>query len=148
MKKKFTMMLIEDPAGRGRDPGACTLPDEPLERIYLFWFDLVPSELLGIPDQKARTSRHRLKVVVAANRLVAWNLHDEAGKEDLCKLVFWIGKTELEKRMAKADLQPEETVTVHTANHGKKRPYDPSALKQPLAGAVFELEVERTIGFK
>jgi hypothetical protein len=50
--------------------------------------------------------------------------------------------------MGKADLQPEETVAVHAANYGKERPYDPAALKQPLAGAVFELEVERSIGFK
>ena len=65
-----------------------------LDRIFLFWFDLVPSELLGRPDQEARTSRHRLKVVFAANRLVAWNLYDADAKEDLCKLAFWIGKTE------------------------------------------------------
>lgn len=148
MMKKFTMTLLDDPTGRGREPGACTMPDEPIERIFLFWFELVPSELLAEPEQKANTTKHRLKVVIAANRLVAWGLYDVDKKDDLSKLAFWIGKAEIERRMEKAELQAEESVVVHTVNYGGQCPYDPAALKQPVVGAVFELEVERAIGFK
>jgi len=152
MKKKFRMALVEDPTGSGRKLGACTEPGEPLERIFLFWFKLVPTELVGTPEETAKTTQHRLKVVIAANRLLAWNLYDankegeDADREgDLSKLAFWIGKSELEERMATAEPQQEETVSVHAGNFKPERPYDTGILKEPVAGAVFELEVERRI---
>jgi len=144
MKKKFTISLVDDPTRRGRKSGAFTKPDELLNRIFVFWFNLVPSECVGTPAQAAKTTQHRLKVVVAANRLVAWKLHDADKERALTRIVFWIGKTELEKRLEQHDLQPEEIVLVHTDNY-KQCPYDPDALEEPSKGAVFELEVERRI---
>src|SRR6266566_5032211 len=110
MKTKLTMTLVEDPAGFGRNPGAVTMPDELVERIFFFWFKLVPTEFLGSPEQKAKSTDHRLKVVVAANRLVTRDLHDADRQKDLVKVAFWIDKFELEKRKEKRELQPEEIV--------------------------------------
>ncbi len=147
MKQIFTMTLVEDPTGLGRSPGAVTKPDEPVERIFFFWFKLVPTEFLGTPEHRAKTTDHRLKVVVAANRLGTWDLYDANRQKDLVKEAFWIGKSELEKRMEKGELQPEEAVLVHTQNYGNQCPYDPANIEEPVAGAVFEIEVERRIGF-
>src|SRR2546427_9718114 len=104
MMTKWKMTIAEDPTGFGRSPGAVTGPHEPIERIFLFWLKIARSEFVGEPDESAQTTEHRLKVVVAANRLVTWNLYDADREKDLVKVAFWIGKTELEKRMAKAKL--------------------------------------------
>lgn len=141
------MRLVEDRTGLSRKLGACTEPDEPDERIFLFWFDLLPLEFVGKPEERAKTTQHRLKVVVAAQRLVAWNLYDSDKEEELARIAFWIGKTELEKRMKKRDLEVEETVQVHTMNYGKKCPCEAAAIENPVMGAEFELAVEPKIGF-
>ena len=36
---------------------------------------------------------------------------------------------------------------VHTMNFGNQCPYDPARIKEPVIGEVFEIEVERRIGY-
>lgn len=142
------MTLVGDLDGLGRTPGPVTKPDEPLERIFLFWFTLVPSEFVGSTEEKANTTEHRLKIVIDPRRLLAWDLYDAEKGKDLAKIAVWIGNRMLEKRMAEGVLQREEVVPVHTENYGEQRPHDLAELKEPVVGAVFELNVERRIGFK
>ena len=72
-------------------------------RSFLFPFLLVPSELIGAPEETQTTTEHRLIVTVANNRLPAWQLNES----DLIKVLFEIGHRKVLEQLREGVLQRE-----------------------------------------
>ena len=111
-------------------------------RSFLFPFKCVDTNLVGSPEEAEHTSKHRLMVTVANNRLPAWGYSEP----DLVNVLFEIGRRDVCERAKSAILRRDTNVQVHTGSHSKTPPFDPSRIITP-DGAAFEVEGERRIGF-
>ena len=111
-------------------------------RSFLFPFTCVETKLAGSPEEVGHTSKHRLIVTIANNRLPAWGYSEP----DLGRVLFELGRREVCQRTKSGTLQPDTRVQVHTGNHSKTPPFDASRIVTP-DGAAFEVEEERRIGF-
>src|SRR6266511_2533578 len=111
-------------------------------RSFLLPFTYVETNLVGSPEEAGHTSKHRLIVTIANNRLPAWGYSEP----DLVKVLFEIGRREVCQRAKSGTLQRDTMVQVHTGSHSKTSPFDPSRIATP-DGATLEVEEERRIGF-
>lgn len=111
-------------------------------RGFLFPFACVETNLVGTPEEVGHTSKHRLIVTIANNRLPAWGYSEP----DLVRVLFEIGRREVCQRAKSGTLKPDTRVQVDTESHSKTPPFDPLRIVVP-DGAAFEVEEERRIGF-
>ncbi len=145
MITKWYVKLLKDPTtAQGR--AGKIIRDDIYCREFLFLLQLIPAVSVGIPEEPSKTTHHRLKVVVERHLFISWNLYEEDSAKDLMKLAFMLAKMELEKRLAKGELKQEETVQLDTLNYENPCPVNPAKIPEPV-DKVFEMEVERTIGF-
>src|SRR5208282_5983844 len=89
-------------------------------RSFLFPFSMVAADLAGAPEEAQATTKHRLIVTVANNRLPAWNLADP----DLVKVLFEIGRRAVAEKVKTGKLTPEHREVVNCASHSRDCPYD------------------------
>ena len=111
-------------------------------RSFLFPFSVVDSDLLGAPEEVKATTAHRLIVTVTGSRLAAWNLSDE----DLIRVLFEIGRRDVEDGVKQGASNRERRVSVNTATHSATCPFDPARIPKP-EGHVMQVEEYRKIGF-
>jgi hypothetical protein len=112
-------------------------------RSVLFPFYVLPRELVGAPEMRQSITKHRLIVTITNSRLPAWKLNDA----DLFKVLFELGQREVVNHVRTGRLQREVRMTISTATHPATCPFDPRLIREPK-GAAYEVDEERTIGFK
>lgn len=112
MKKLIYFVTHEDVTPAGMDGAALSFP-----------FYIVDSQLLGKPEEKSSTERHRVLVSIADARRRGWHISDE----DLPKVLFEFGKRHLVEILENGAALSESTLTsrmITTASHPGPCPFE------------------------
>jgi hypothetical protein len=110
--------------------------------VYRFPFTMVDSDLIGKPEQQRSTSEHRLIVEISR-----WNERWAMSESDYVKVLFEIGRRDVEKKLCdKGSLGKEEKVTITTKTHPGDCPFDPVLIKEP-EGYTCTVDIKSSIGF-
>lgn len=109
---------------------------------YRFPFVMVDSEVVGMPDEQQKTTRHRVDVRICRSRRIGWAVSDE----ELVRVLLEIGKRRILETLQNESLPEGLQIDVTTATHPTQCPFDPSRIASP-AGAVIEVEIRSRIGF-
>jgi hypothetical protein len=110
----------------------------------LFPFEAVNTDLVGTPDETCHSTEHRLLVCIEGNRKATWSLSEQ----NLKKVLFEIGKRELEGRFTDGALP--DVINVHvsfTSHPGSRCPFDPERITAPNGVSVQILPPAQRIGF-
>lgn len=110
--------------------------------IYRFPFTVVDTELVGRPEERQKTTAHRIDVGISRSRRIGWAISDE----ELVKVLFEIGKRKVVEVLQIGDLPEGLKLEVTTATHPGNCPFDPSRIKD-AAGSVIEVDIPSRIGF-
>ena len=112
--------------------------------VIAFPFAAVDTDLIGMPEEKRRTTNHCLKVTISRWASDQWG----AGDEDTIKVIFELGRRQLVKHLEDGNPLPNEFAPPMISYVPKsKLPFDPDRLKLP-DGLTFVVEIRPPIGFK
>ena len=105
---------------------------------YRFPFRLVDSQLIGAPEEMARSSQHVLTVGVSGTLEACWKLP----KHLLPRVLFEYGRRHLRQKVLDGALSDSEELLLHTGNAETKCPFDPARIDNP-SGATVVIEDTR-----
>lgn len=109
-------------------------------------FTVVPSVLIGAPEEKSSTRSHRVIVSISDTRLKGWHISDV----DLPKVLFEYGKRLIRQMVESVSLPKEYTIRmpmITTVSNPGALPFEFSRLEMPN-GTPFDAEVRRNMVFK
>ncbi len=103
---------------------------------YLFQYDLVDSEFVGMPEEQNRTSHFYIKVGATRTLVACWGLSDV----DLIKVLFEYGKRHVIQKLKDDTLSEEEELLLSTSTAEVPCLFDPSRIPDP-AGTHIEVDL-------
>ena len=131
MKKTLKFQIPKDITRAGQDGIA-----------ILFPFTVVNSSFIGQPEEMRETEHHKLIVEIGESLIEPWGI----SRKELIKVLFEIGRREIEKKVQTRDLKDEEKIPLSTYNTKETCPFEPSKIKDP-DGYQIEVEEISKIGF-
>jgi len=112
--------------------------------VIAFPFTAVDTDLIGAPEEKRRTTNHRLKVTISKWASIQWGV----GDEDTIKEIFELGRRQLVRHLEDSNPLPDEFARPMISYVGKAElPFVPGRLKWPDE-LTFVVEIRQPIGFK
>ena len=120
------------------------LPITKLTAEYLFPYSVVDSSLIGLPEEKSRTSHYFIKVGCTSTLAACWGFDWLQGNNisnlDFIKVLFEYGKRHIIQKLKDGDLSEKEELILNTSNTETTCPFDPSRIDAPL-GACIEVDL-------
>ena len=120
------------------------LPITKLTAEYLFTYSLVDSSLIGLPEQKSRSSQYSIKVGCTSTLAACWGFDwlqgNAISNQDFIKVLFEYGKRHIAQKLKDGHLSQEEELILNTSNTETTCPFDPSRIEAPL-GAHIEVDL-------
>jgi hypothetical protein len=108
---------------------------------FSFGFDVIDPSLIGEPEEISSASHHKIRVVIAYELLINWQL-DEASRQDLIKVLFHYARRQVEEKVRNGTLQEREVLRLSIENRPEKRcPLDISRIPDPI-GFVSRVDVD------
>lgn len=108
-----------------------------------FNFSFIDSEHIGSPRQSSKTKQSKITVQAPRSLLDTWLLKDES----IEKVLFQIAREHISSVLDNNGNLPNEIqLEVNTNTHPDICPFDTKLIENP-AGAIFQLEVKRRMGF-
>lgn len=98
---------------------------------YRFPYRIVDSDLVGKPEEHARSDHNDITVGISGSLLGCWGLPDHI----LPKVFFEYGHRHLKQKILDDTLSSSEELFLHTGNTEKRCPFDTARIKKP-AGAT------------
>lgn len=102
---------------------------------YSFPFRMVDSNLVGAPEEMARSTQHTLIVGVSGTLEACWQLP----KHLLQRVLFEYGRRHIKQKILDEALSQSEELFLHTGNTETRCPFDPNRIQDP-SGAALEFE--------
>jgi hypothetical protein len=114
----------------------------------VFPFSLVDSSLIGMPEEKSRTSQHQVKVTASFSLIAAWGFPitaDQQTKHNTSNLqivLFEYGKRYVVQKLKTSNnLALEEELDLNASKAELPCPFDPSLIQDP-DGAIIKVAVD------
>lgn len=108
---------------------------------YGFYLDVVDSSFVGEPEESAYATKHKIKVGITYELLVNWKL-DNAGEDDLVKVLFHYARRYVEEKIKDGTLVDYEELLLSTKEHPEGYcPLEISRVPEPV-GFIFQIEVD------
>jgi hypothetical protein len=98
---------------------------------YRFPYRIVDSDLVGRPEEYARSDHRDITVAISGSLLGCWGLPDNI----LPKVLFEYGHRHLKQKILDDTLSSSEELFLHTGNTEKRCPFDAARIEKP-AGAT------------
>lgn len=102
---------------------------------YRFPFRLVDSELIGAPEELARSTSHVLTVGVSGTLEACWGVPENL----LPRILFEYGKRHLKQKVLDHALSESEELLLHSGNAETRCPFDPDRIADP-SGTTLKIE--------
>lgn len=102
---------------------------------FVFPFRLVDTGLIGTPDEKNRSSHHKITVVVSRTLASCWRFTDDQRH----RVMFEYGKRHIIQKLRDGTLRESEELDLNTSNVDLPCPFDPERIENPN-NAVVKIE--------
>ena len=109
----------------------------------LFSFTFIDSDYIGTPRQSSETKQGKIYVQASRTLLDTWSLEGES----IEKVLFQIAKEHISSALCNDGALPTEIQLVMDSNkYPGPCPFDHVLIEKP-AGAIFQMEIKRRMGF-
>jgi hypothetical protein len=126
MKKTLTLLTFEE--GSTQRDGS----------LYVFEFALVDSALVGKPEEKFNTTKHKILVYITGRMEGSW-MHRQP-QIDFMKVCYEFAKRELMQKVKDGTIRKRQELEISSINSSNECPFDSGRIKMSV-GEFIEFEI-------